>query len=421
MIKEIHPAGVVQAKVHVPGSKSLTNRALICAALASGSSRLTNASDSTDTALLCNGLNQLGVLVRKVDNVLLVEGTGGKLYAPKFPIPVGNAGTTLRFMLSLASLATGEVVFEADQRMSERPMTELLDALRMLGVECRTEGMTPRFMVKGGSLRGGNTLIRGNRTSQFLSSLLMAAPYARQDVVIEVEGMLSSTPYVDLTLAVMQAFDVGVEYFDRKWFRVKSGRTYSPASYFVEPDASAASYFLAAGAILGGEMVVEGLSRTLRQGDVAFAALLETMGAFVEEDGGSLRLVSKGALHGIDIDMNSMPDMVPTLAVTALFASGVTRIRNVAHLRFKESNRLEALETELKKLGANITLHEDGLEIVPAPLHGGLLDTYDDHRLAMSFALVGLRVPEVKIENPDCVRKSFPGFWKEFEKLCQNK
>ena len=417
MIKEIQPAGPVQAKVRVPGSKSLTNRALICAALANGTSQLTNASDSTDTALLCNGLNQLGVLVRKMDNVLVVEGTGGRLYAPKFPIPVGNAGTTLRFMLSLASLATGEVVFEADSRMAERPMTELLDALRMLGVECRAEGIAPRYVVKGGSLRGGNALMRGDRSSQFLSSLLMAAPYARQDVVIEVEGMLSSIPYIDLTLDVMQAFGVGVEYFDRKWFRVKSGQTYSPASYSVEPDASGASYFLSAAAILGGEIVVEGLSRTSRQGDIAFARLLETMGAFVEEEGGNLRLVSKGALHGIDMDMNSMPDLVPTLAVTALFASGATRIRNVAHLRFKESDRLEALETELKKLGANITLHEDGLEIVPAPLHGCLLDTYDDHRLAMSFALIGTKVPGVKIENPDCVKKSFLAFWKEFEKL----
>lgn len=416
MIKEIRPISSVHATIHVPGSKSLTNRALICAALARGTSRIMNASDSNDTALMCNGLNQLGVLVRKEQSTLIVEGTGGRLYAPKFPIPVGNAGTVLRFMVSLASLADGEVVFEADQRMADRPIAELFDALRTLGVECHAEGRAPRYIVRGKGLRGGNVSLRSEKSSQFLSSLLMAAPYADKEVVIEVDGALSSVPYVDLTLDVMQRFGVNVERRDKKMFIVKGGRGYVPCVYTVEPDASGASYFLAAAAIIGGEICIEGVSRTSRQGDAAFARLLEVMGADVEERGG-VTLRGNGILRGIDVDMNAMPDLVPTLAATALFASGPTRIRNVAHLRFKESDRLEGLATELRKLGANVELHKDGIGIIPAPLHGDLLDTYDDHRLAMSFALIGLKVPGVKIENPDCVKKSFPGFWREFERL----
>jgi 3-phosphoshikimate 1-carboxyvinyltransferase len=364
---------------------------------------------------MANGLNQLGVLVRKDNDTLIVSGTGGRLFAPRFPIPVDNAGTTLRFLLSLASLADGRTVFESDLRMSSRPIDDLLDALEQLGVEAQAHGT--RFSVSGAALEGGRGILKAGRSSQFLSSLLMVAPQARSDVRIEVEGRLTSLPYVDMTIEVMRAFGSEVESSDKKLFLVKSGRRYRPTAFRVEPDASGASYFFAAAAITGGEVMVRGLSRRSSQGDVGFVEVLERMGCEVREASVGLGVRGSGELHGIDIDMNSMPDVVPTLAVTALFANGPTRIRNVAHLRHKESDRLTALATELKKVGAGVSLSNNGIDITPVSIHGAQLDTYDDHRLAMSFALVGLRVPGVRIENPECVKKSFPKFWEEFEKM----
>lgn len=417
MIKEITPVTSVNACIVVPGSKSITNRALICAALAKGESLIRNASDSEDTLLMANGLNQLGVLVRPVHGGLSVEGTAGRLFAPKFPIPVGNAGTTLRFMLSLAALAQGTTVFEVGPRMAERPMGELVDALRELGANVVADPRLPRYRVTGASLHGGNLVLGGERSSQFLTSLLLVGSYASSDMAIEVNGTLSSVPYIHLTRDVMMCFGVQVEALEAKRFIVRAGQRYQPMEFPVEPDASAASYFLAAAAIAGGRVRVEGLGFNSSQGDAGFLEILKKMGVELVESQGGLECAGGGVLEGVDIDMNGMPDIVPTLAVTALFARTPTRIRNVAHLRYKESDRLAALSSGLRKLGATVTTHDDGLEIVPTPLHGALLDTYDDHRLAMSFALTGLRVPGVKIENPNCVKKSFPGFWKEFERL----
>ena len=415
LTREIKTAGKVHALVRVPGSKSITNRALVCGALAHGDSTILDASDSTDTALMSNGLNQLGVLVRKSGDALVVSGTGGKLYAPKFPIPVGNAGTTLRFLISLASLAKGRTVLEGDVRMAGRPIDDLLDALRHLGVDARVLGV--RYSVDGGNLAGGDAKLKADKSSQFLSSILMVAPYAAKDVRIGVEGVLPSVPYIDMTLDVMEKFGVHVKCVDRRQFSVEPGQRYGATEFRVEPDASGASYFLAAAAIAGGEVLIRNVKRDSRQGDMKFVDILNEMGCSFREEEGGLRIQGAHRFSGIDIDMNALPDVVPTLAVTALFAQGPTRIRNVAHLRYKESDRLAALATELKKLGADITLTTDGLEIKPGPLHGAQLDTYDDHRLAMSFALVGLKVPGVVIENPECVKKSFPGFWEEFEKL----
>ena len=418
-VREIKPVQKVNARIEVPGSKSITNRALVCAALAQRESTILNASDSNDTALMANGLNQLGVLVRKDNDTLIVSGTGGRLFAPKFPIPVDNAGTTLRFLLSLASLADGRTVFESDVRMSSRPIDDLLDALEQLGVEAQAHGT--RFSVSGAALEGGTATLKAGISSQFLSSLLMVAPQARCDVRIEVEGGLTSLPYVDMTIEVMRAFGSEVKSSDGKLFLVKSGQRYRPTAFRVEPDASGASYFFAAAAITGGEVVVRGLSRRSSQGDVRFVEVLERMGCEVREVSDGLGVRGSGELHGIDIDMNAMPDVVPTLAVTALFANGSTRLRNISHLRYKESDRLTALATELMKLGAGVSLSNNGIDITPAALHGAQLDTYDDHRLAMSFALVGLRVPGVKVEDPECVKKSFPKFWEEFEKMYPGK
>jgi len=418
--REIQVAGPVSAIVRVPGSKSITNRALICASLAKGESVIRNASDSDDTALLANGLNQLGVLVRKSGNDLLVEGTGGRLYAPKFPIPVGNAGTTLRFLVGLAAIAQGKVVFEGDLRMGERPVSGLLDALKMLGVDSQANDFVARYAVMGGSLAGGLTRVRGDLSSQFVSSLLMVAPYAERDVRIETEGNPVSEPYVKMTIAVMRMFGVEAAH-DREGYLLQAGQRYKPSTVSVEMDATGASYFFAAAALTGGEVLVEKGESTSLQGDWRILQLLEQMGCEAIETDAGIRLRNNRDLTGVDADLRDAPDLVPTVAVLGLFAGGRTSIRNVPQLRHKESDRLQALASELRKLGSNVTLLDDGLEIQRTALHGAQLDVHDDHRLAMSFALIGLRVPGVRIENPDCVRKSFPGFWEEFGRLYESK
>lgn len=414
--KEIQLAGPLDGFMRIPGSKSITNRALMCAALAGGKCILTGASDSDDTSLMINGLNLMGVLVRRSDDTLKVEGKAGVLYAPRFPIPVGNAGTTLRFLLSAAALARGEVVFEASLRMGERPIEDLLVALRALGVAARYEGETPRYTVGGGPLRGGTVAVRGDKSSQFLSSLLMCAPYATGDVTITVEGPLASASYVEMTCKVMQAFGVAVEQAQNNYL-VRSGQRYQPTSYNVEPDASGISYPLGAAAIAGGCVEVHGIARSSMQGDIGFVSVLERMNCEVVESVSGIRLQRRGRLLGIDVDMNTMPDVVPTLAAVALFAEGPTVVRNVGHLRFKESDRLSTLAAELSKLGAKVNVIDDGLKIEPTPLHGGELDPHDDHRMAMTFALIGLRVPGIRVLNPACVGKSFPRFWDELDRL----
>ncbi len=416
--RAITPAGSVGGTFRVPGSKSLTNRALVCASLAKGRSSLRNASDSSDSALMANGLNQLGVLIRRGGEQWEVEGTGGNLYAPRFPIPVGNAGTTLRFFLALSAVAQGNVVLEGSPRMGERPNRELIDALRQAGIDARDVPGLSRYEVSGGALRGGRLTIRQDRSSQFLSALLLVAPMASGLVEIDVEGPRMSDSYVRMTVGVMRAFGVEVgEGRDGGEFRIRAPQKYVPAVYAVEPDASGASYGLAAAAIAGGEVVVPGLKLDSLQGDAGFPALLARMGCAMKESTEGICLRSSRSLSGIDVDMSAMPDAVPTLAAVALFAATRTRIRNVAHLRFKESDRIHALAEEFRKLGGTIVEYEDGLEIVPAALHGGAVSTYDDHRMAMAAALVGLRVPGVEVENPRCVEKSFPRFWEQFEGL----
>ncbi len=366
---------------------------------------------------MANGLNQLGVLARKRGDELLVEGTGGKLYAPRFPIPVGNAGTTFRFLLSLAALAQGKTVFEGAERMAERPIDDLLMALRQAGVQVEKDPVAPRWTVLGGTMRGATINIRSDKSSQFLTSLLLIAPALNRPLRISVEGSMSSTSYVSMTLDVMRHFGIrGIE-TQANGYVVPAGIAYSPATFAVEADASSASYPLAAAAITGGEVFVEGVRGDSTQGDARFVQILEAMGCRAAWSEKGLVLKGSGALQGIDVDMNAMPDVVPTLCAVALFAQGPTSIRNVAHLRYKESDRLQALATELGKLGATIALRPDGLDIVPSPLHGAQLGTYGDHRLVMSFALVGLRVHGIRIEEPGCVKKSYPRFWSEFEKF----
>lgn len=415
-VLEIVPKGVAHGVFRVPGSKSLTNRALICAALAKGESRIENPSDSGDSSLMANGLDQMGVLIRRDGGDWVVHGTGGKLFAPRYPVPVGNAGTTLRFFLALAALAEGTTIFDAAPRMAERPNEELFSALRAAGVRISQEGT--RYRVEGGGLNGGRIRVDQARSSQFLTAILLVAPYARTGVAIEVESARTSESYVRMTQSVMAEFGVRPE-LDASGavYRIPAPQRYRPTVYRVEADASGGSYGLAAGAIAGGDVLIEGMRLDSLQGDAGFSSILRTMGCDIQQEPVGVRVQCDGRLSGVTVDMNRMPDVVPTLASVALFASGPSSIRNVAQLRYKESDRLDAIGAELRKLGADITIHPDGMEIVPAPLSGAQLDTHDDHRLAMSFALIGLRVPGVKIENPDCVAKSFPRFWEEFDRI----
>jgi 3-phosphoshikimate 1-carboxyvinyltransferase len=420
---EIAPAaGPIRGSIRPPGSKSITNRALVCAALAHGDSVLRGALGSEDTRVMIAALVELGIRIAVDDRgqTLRVAGCGGLIPAPEAELFVGNSGTTMRFLTALAALGRGDYRLDGVPRMRERPMGDQAAAMRALGVDVACEGANecPPVVVRGsGALRGGRASVRGSASSQFLSGLMMAAPYAEQEVQLVVEGALVSVPYVAMTARVMEAFgaDVSATPEDGE-LSISNRRRYRGLEYAIEPDASAASYFFAAAAITEGEVTVEGLSRDSLQGDVAFVECLERMGAEVAFGKDSITVVGR-PLTGIAVDMNSVSDTVPTLAVVGLFATGPTHIRNVAHIRHKETDRIAAVATELRKLGAGVEEFPDGLRITPNAMSGATIATYDDHRMAMSFALAGLRVPGVVINDPGCTAKTYPGFFEDLERL----
>jgi 3-phosphoshikimate 1-carboxyvinyltransferase len=411
-----------QAVVQVPGSKSLTNRALIVAALAEGPSVLVGALDCDDTQVMVAALRALQIAVEHDPALckITIEGCGGIIPAHSAWLQVANSGTSLRFLTAL--LATGHGTFHLDgsPRMRQRPVSDLLEALNGLGSSAQSDRGTgcPPVTIKAAGLPGGYAWIKGEVSSQFLSGLLMALPNAHASTTIEVSGNLVSQPYVTMTLAVMEAFGVAVVNEGFRRFEVRPVR-YRGRAYAIEPDASAASYFFALAAIIGGEITVSNLGTTSVQGDIAFVDVLERMGCSVVREPTRTTLKG-GALCAIDVDMNAISDTVMTLGAVALFARGATRIRNVSHIRYKESDRVTALATELRKFGARVEALADGLVIDPPPqdqLHGARIATYDDHRMAMSFALTGLRVPGVRILDPGCVAKTYPRFWDDLERL----
>jgi 3-phosphoshikimate 1-carboxyvinyltransferase len=411
----------IRATAHPPGSKSITNRALVCAALADGVSTLTGALDSEDTRVMIDGLGRFGIPVESGDSgrTLVVHGTGGRIPALEAELFCANSGTTIRFLTALATLGHGSFRLDGIPRMRERPIGDLLNALNQLGGYAKSEyeNNCPPVIIHANGLPGGTATIRGDVSSQFLSGILLAAPAARSPVEIQVTGTLVSQPYIHLTVAVMHAFGVEVESQDAlSSFHIHAPTAYDARVYAIEPDASAASYFWAAAAITGGEVTVEGLTCESVQGDVAFVACLERMGCRVRRDASSTT-VSGRPLTGIDIDMNAISDTVQTLAVVALFANGPTTIRNVAHIRHKETDRIHALAIELSKLGAHVIERHDGLTIEPRPPVAATIDTYNDHRMAMSFALAGLKIPGVRIRNPDCVDKTYPRFFEDLSAL----
>jgi len=415
----IEPTGPLDAVVRVPGSKSLTARAMVAAGLASGESVLRDAAICDDTGFMADGLRALGAEVECSRAAFPINGTGGSLRETGDTLFLGNAGTAMRFLTAVACLGHGRYVLDGSPRMRERPIQHLLDALSSLGATARSANNNgcPPVEIEGGGLEGGVVSMRGDKSSQYFTAILLAAPYAAHDVELRVDGDLVSKPYVDMTLDVMRDFGVSVERNGYESFTVRAGRIYESRDYTIEGDWSAASYFLAAAAITGGRVRVENVSPESLQGDKEFVQVLERMGCRSKASSDGVAIESSGRLRGIDIDLNAMPDIAQTLAVTALFAEGETTIRNVANLRLKECDRISATATELKKLGATVEEFPDGLTIRPAELHGAEIDTYDDHRMAMSFALAGLRVPDVVIKNPDCVTKTFPDFFETLKSL----
>ena len=436
--------------VEVPGSKSITNRALVLAALTArgGACTLRGALRSQDTEIMIECLHALGfrVLTDWSDSLVVVSSGAGK---PRIPVSdaelfVVNSGTTMRFLSAVVCLGHGCFRLDGVPRMRKRPIADLLDALQQLGVKAYSVNNNgcPPVIVEADGLRGGVARIKGDVSSQFLSGLLLAAPFGNGRLTIIAEGSLVSAPYVFMTVQMLNQWGLeGAYYFpwqfadiwqgigparlgrdnDRIIFRIPGDQMaeYTPhalRTYDIEPDASAASYFFAAAAITGGRVTVLGIPEKSLQGDVAFVDLLADMGCRVERCSSGITIHGR-PLRGIDVDMNAISDTVMTLAAVACFAEGPTTIRNVAHIRHKETDRITALATELRKVGAEVDEFPDGLTITPKPLHGAVIETYNDHRMAMSMSLIGLKIPGIVIQNPGCVAKTYPGFFADLDRL----
>jgi len=413
--------GPLAARVRVPGSKSITNRALLVAALARGTSRLSGALESDDTRVMRVALSALGCEVEADGDALRVHGRDGRLSAPDAALDVANSGTTARFLTAAAALADGPVVVDGSPRMRERPIADLVAALAALGARCEIlgQGGCPPVRVAGGGLAGGVARIDARRSSQYVSAVLLAAPYARADVTLVAEaGRVVSRPYVDLTLAVMRDFGADAGWSAPDSLRVAAGRGYRARDFAIEPDASAAAYPFCAAAIAGGRVRVDGVAKGSLQSDFRLLEVLARMGCRVRRGDDFAEVEGPGgALRAVDVDLNDLPDAALALAVVALFADGTTHIRNVANLRIKESDRLAALEAELRRLGADARADADSLAITPRRLRGAEIHTYDDHRMAMAFALAGLRIPGVAIRDPGCVSKTWPGYFSMLDAL----
>ncbi|MEM2918632.1 MAG: 3-phosphoshikimate 1-carboxyvinyltransferase [Candidatus Altiarchaeota archaeon] len=406
--------------VKAPASKSLTNRALIIASLAKGTSTLRNVSFCEDTFHMINSLRVFGIRISKKKNKLLVNGTGGKLVAyGKKELFVGNSGTAMRFLTTFAGLSKGgEITIRGNERMNKRPIQDLIDALKQSGVAIHSKNNNgcPPVVIKSSKFFGGNIKLNGTTSSQYLSSLLMCAPFAKEGAKIEIIGELTSKPYVDMTIDLMKRFGVMVKRKDYKKFNITKQK-YKARDILLEGDATNASYFFALAAITKGTIRVNEINPKTIQGDIKFLDILKQMGCKIKKGKDWVEIQGR-TLRGITTDMNSMPDVVPTLAIVALFAKGRTKIKNVKNLRIKETDRLRALTNELEKIGAKVKELEDGLLISPVKkLKECKIETYNDHRIAMSFGILSLVEPRIKIKNPNCVKKSFPEFWKILRRI----
>jgi 3-phosphoshikimate 1-carboxyvinyltransferase len=415
---EIQPTPHVDLSLEVPGSKSLTQRALIASALAKGTSSLVGPLESDDTRYSSAALHQMGISINK-QKTWKIEGRGGVIGPSEKPIYLGNNGTATRFLTSVAALGKSPYLIDGDPRMYERPIGQLTMALKGWGADIVAVRGTdcPPLQINGCGLEGGTTILPEGKSSQYLSSLLLVAPYTRTPALLKVEGEVLSKPYVAMTLSVMDAFGISVDCTpDFSSFSIPQG-CYNAREYRIEGDASNASYFWAAAAVTGGRVTVENVPVPSLQGDAMLVPLLGRMGCEVTRTGNGITVQGGARLEGIRVDMGDMPDVVPTLAVVAAFANGTTLIENIAHLRIKECDRLSAVVTELTKLGVKVEEKESSMLIHGEGgkgLKGAEIHTYEDHRMAMSLAIAGLRVPGVLITGEECVAKSFPDFWQRF-------
>ncbi|WP_425615899.1 3-phosphoshikimate 1-carboxyvinyltransferase [Anatilimnocola sp. NA78] len=420
----IATCGPIRGSIRPPGSKSITNRALIIAALAEGQSTLRGALASEDTQVMIESLTRLGIGVVESHGGanLVIHGCGGNIAQQQAELFVGNSGTTVRFLTAMLAACQGQFRLDGIARMRERPIADLIRTLNELGSDVTSELNTgcPPVLIRAQGLQGGAAKIRGDISSQFLSALLMAAPYSREAVQVQVEGVLVSQPYVHMTLGLMRAFGVDIDPGDLTQFNIPGAQRYQGREYAIEPDASAASYFWGAAAVTGGEIAVRGLGRKALQGDVAFVDCLEQMGCEVRAQAEVITVVGR-PLRGIEVDMNAISDTAQTLGVVALFAKGPTTIRGIAHVRHKETDRIGDLARELRKFGATVDEFDDGMQITPPANYekfsGASIATYNDHRMAMSLALAGLNLPGVVINDPGCTAKTYPHFFSDLQKL----
>ncbi len=406
--------------VRLPGSKSITPRARVCAALADGVSTLTNALHADDTEAMVEGLRGMGAAIEAdwPAGHLVVTGTAGRPVSDVAIVDARLSGTTSRFLLPVAGLGEGLRRVDGANRMRERPMDEVLDAVRALGAVVEDVGAPGHLPVEvvGGTLAGGEVAVRGDVSSQFLSGLLLAGPAMPTGLVVHLVGALVSQPYVRLTEQVMADFGVTVERpDDATWVVAPQG--YRAGEHAVEPDASAASYAFAAAALLGSSVTVEGLGTHARQGDLSFVDVLADMGAEVQQTDTATTVRGTGHLRGVDVDMAQISDTAQTLAVLAAFAEGPTTVRGIGFIRGKETDRIRAVVAELQRLGIGATEDPDGFTVLPGPLRPATVRTYDDHRMAMAFALAGLKAEGIAILDPGCVAKTYPGFWDDLRGL----
>ncbi|WP_171922141.1 3-phosphoshikimate 1-carboxyvinyltransferase [Salmonella bongori] len=418
----LQPIARVDGAINLPGSKSVSNRALLLAALACGKTVLTNLLDSDDVRHMLNALSALGVdYTLSADRTRCeIIGNGGALRAKgAVELFLGNAGTAMRPLAAALCLGQNEIVLTGEPRMKERPIGHLVDALRQGGanIDYLEQENYPPLRLRGG-FTGGDVEVDGSVSSQFLTALLMTAPLATKNTVIRIKGELVSKPYIDITLNLMKTFGIEIENHHYQQFAVKGGQQYrSPGRYLVEGDASSASYFLAAGAIKGGTVKVTGIGRKSMQGDIRFADVLEKMGATITW-GDDFIACTRGELRAIDMDMNHIPDAAMTIATTALFAEGTTTLRNIYNWRVKETDRLFAMATELRKVGAEVEEGHDYIRITPPEtLHHADIGTYNDHRMAMCFSLIALSDTPVTILDPQCTAKTFPDYFEQLARI----
>jgi 3-phosphoshikimate 1-carboxyvinyltransferase len=415
------PTHALSGTVELPGSKSISNRALLLASLAQGTTRLHNLLESDDINFMIQALGQLGIPVQPTSAGHSVTGAGGPLINKdiELSLNLGLAGTALRPLTAALTLGRGIFTLDGTQRMRERPIAPLVDGLRQLGADIEYLGSTgyPPVRVTASGLAGGEATMAGDLSSQFLTSVLMTAPLADTPVKVRIEGEQVSKPYLDITLQMMSHFGATIRHDDYQYFEVTPGAYYSPGEYLVEGDASSASYFLAAGAIAGSGVTVQGIGAQSMQGDIAFVEVLRAMGANVVMRETSVT-VRPGRLQAVDLDLNAIPDAAMTLAVLALFAEGTTTIRNIYNWRVKETDRLAAMSCELRKLGASVVEGKDFITITaPAQLRGAVIDTYGDHRMAMCFSLVALAGVAITLNDPECVNKTYPEYFEIYRSL----